>query len=166
MPAKTVAVVTLSTTVVQFYAKQLHALFGELIQIVPYSFEDGSAYRIEPADLIIVSSSAAENYQAARQWLPPGSLSILSNITITRSALEQLMDLPQGTKALLVNLSLKMAMEVISDLHHLGVNHIEFVPFYPFCRAGTQRRSGHHARRGALCPSPRQKDHQPGPAHL
>ena len=50
MPAKTVAVVTLSTTVVQFYAKQLHALFGELIQIVPYSFEDGSAYRIEPAD--------------------------------------------------------------------------------------------------------------------
>ena len=118
MPAKTVAVVTLSTTVVQFYAKQLHALFGELIQIVPYSFEDGSAYRIEPADLIIVSSSAAENYQAARQWLPPGSLSILSNITITRSALEQLMDLPQGTKALLVNLSLKMAMEVISDLHH------------------------------------------------
>ena len=132
MPAKTVAVVTLSTTVVQFYAKQLHALFGELIQIVPYSFEDGSAYRIEPADLIIVSSSAAENYQAARQWLPPGSLSILSNITITRSALEQLMDLPQGTKALLVNLSLKMAMEVISDLHHLGVNHIEFVPFYPF----------------------------------
>ena len=132
MPAKTVAVVTLSTAVVQFYAEQLHALFGELIQVVPYSFEDGSAYRIEPADLIIVSSSAAENYQAARQWLPPGSLSILSNITITRSALEQLMDLPRGTKALLVNLSLKMAMEVISDLHHLGVNHIEFVPFYPF----------------------------------
>ena len=132
MPAKTVAVVTLSTTVVQFYAEQLQALFGELIQVVPYSFEDGSAYRIEPADLIIVSSSAAENYQAARQWLPPGSLSILSNITITRSALEQLMDLPRGTKALLVNLSLKMAMEVISDLHHLGVNHIEFVPFYPF----------------------------------
>ena len=25
-----------------------------------------------------------------------------------------------------------MALEVIADLHHMGVNHIKFIPFYPF----------------------------------
>ena len=46
--------------------------------------------------------------------------------------LNQLLALPRGTKALLVNLNLKMALEVIADLHHMGVNHIKFIPFYPF----------------------------------
>ncbi|MEQ2457472.1 sigma-54 interaction domain-containing protein [Flavonifractor hominis] len=132
MAAKRVAVVTLSTAVVRFYTEQLYALFGDLIEVIPYSFEDGSAYQIKPADLVIVSTSATESYQVAQQWLPPGSLTIISSITITKPALEQLLALPRGTRALLVNLSLKMAMEVISDLHHLGVNHIEFIPFYPF----------------------------------
>lgn len=132
MAAKRVAVVTLSTAVVRFYTEQLYALFGDLIEVIPYSFEDGSAYQIEPAGLVIVSASATESYQVAQQWLPPGSLSIISSITITKPALEQLLAIPRGARALLVNLSLKMAMEVISDLHHLGVNHIELIPFYPF----------------------------------
>lgn len=132
MSAKRVAIVTLSSAVSRFYKDQLYALFGDLIEVTTFSFEDGSAYKIGPADLTIVSTSATESYQVAQQWIPPGSLTIVSNITITKPALEQLQVLPRGTKALLVNLSLKMAMEVISDLHHLGINHIEFIPFYPF----------------------------------
>lgn len=132
MSAKKVAVVTLSSAVAVFYAKLLYSLFGDLIQVIPYNFEDGSAAQLCPADLFIVSTSAAESYQDAKMKLPEGSSFIISNITITKSALKQLQALPAGTRALLVNLSHKMAMEVISDLHHLGINHIEFIPCYPF----------------------------------
>ena len=79
-----------------------------------------------------MSTSASESYQDAQKWIPQGSPFIISNITITKSALNQLLALPRGTKALLVNLNLKMALEVIADLHHMGVNHIKFIPFYPF----------------------------------
>ena len=79
-----------------------------------------------------MSTSASESYQDAQKWITQGSPFIISNITITKSALNQLLALPRGTKALLVNLNLKMALEVIADLHHMGVNHIKFIPFYPF----------------------------------
>ena len=82
--------------------------------------------------MYVVSTSASESYQDAQKWIPQGSPFIISNITITKSALNQLLALPRGTKALLVNLNLKMALEVIADLHHMGVNHIKFIPFYPF----------------------------------
>lgn len=132
MGRKKLAVVSLAKAVAQFYVQQLSRLFGQLADIVSYNFEDGSAFQILPADLFIVSTSATESYQVAEKWLPQGSPFLISNITITKSALKQLLTLPRGTRALLVNLNLKMALEVIADLHRMGVNNIDFVPFYPF----------------------------------
>lgn len=132
MGKKKLAVITLSKAVAQFYVQQLNNLFDSRADVVSYNFEDGSALKIQPADLYVVSTSASESYQDAQKWIPQGSPFIISNITITKSALNQLLALPRGTKALLVNLNLKMALEVIADLHHMGVNHIKFIPFYPF----------------------------------
>lgn len=132
MVKKKLAVITLAKTVAQFYARQLNNLFGSRADVISYNFEDSSAFHIQPADLYVVSTSASESYQDAQKWIPQGSSFIISNITITKSALNQLLSLPRGTRALLVNLNLKMALEVIADLHHLGVNNIEFIPFYPY----------------------------------
>lgn len=132
MGKKKLAVITLAKAVAQFYVRQLNSLFGSRTDVVSYNFEDSSAFHIQPADLYVVSTSASESYQDAQKWIPQGSSFIISNITITKYALKQLLTLPRGTRALLVNLNLKMALEVIADLHHLGVNNIEFIPFYPF----------------------------------
>ena len=101
MGKKKLAVITLSKAVAQFYVQQFNNLFDSRADVVSYNFEDGSALKIQPADLYVVSTSASKSYQDAQKWIPQGSPFIISNITITKSALNQLLALPRGTKPFL-----------------------------------------------------------------
>lgn len=126
---KVIAIVAFASEVVKFYCKQLNELFGELIKVKAYSFEDNNIDKIVHADMFIISTYSI--YQTIRKNIPNESEVVITNITLSKEGLCQVMNIPHKTKAMLVNLSAEMCIETISLIYQLGVNHIELVPFYP-----------------------------------
>lgn len=127
---KRIAVVTMDDEVVKFYAKELQYLFGEYADIDTYNVKDGSASHVGEADVYAISTCALKDNTEAERYLSNGD-AVLLRMTITRKSLALLNAIPQGTKAMLVNLSLPMAIETMVLLNQLGVKNIDFTPVYP-----------------------------------
>lgn len=128
---KTVAIMTISEQVGMFYTQQLYGLFGDIISVKNYSVEENGFENMINADLYLVGATSSDIFEYALSCIPQTSQVVLSNLTFTKHSIEMLKKLPQGTKALLVNLSSNMAMETVSDLYKLGINNIEFTPVGP-----------------------------------
>lgn len=126
---KKVAVITHSTEVGGFYCSQLKELFGDFIETESYSFEDNTLGKRINADLAVVATYAI--YDTVKNYISNSSDVVITNITLSKAGLEKIMKIPAGTKAMLVNLSIEMALETISLIYYLGVNHIELIPVYP-----------------------------------
>ncbi len=126
---KKVAVITHSTEVGKFYCSQLKGLFGEFIELESFSLEDNNVGKRINADLFVVATHAI--YDTVKKYIVPDSDVVITNITLSKAGLEKIMKISAGTKAMLVNLSVEMALETISLIYYLGVNHIELVPVYP-----------------------------------
>lgn len=125
---KKLAIVTKSKEVISAYENQLKTLFGDLVEIGIYNFEDGSANNIKKTDLYLISTSACEFFED--KFLKNKDV-VISDLTITKDKLEFLKKIPKGKRAVLFNVTIKMTYETISCLYHLGVNNIEFIPGYP-----------------------------------
>lgn len=126
--SKNISIITNSSDVTRFYSYKLKELFGDLINIKTFSFEDSSYKFIDKSDLYIVTSSAYELLN--KEFLEKNNI-VVVDLTITKERLALLKSFSQGTKAALINVSLKMCLETISDFYHLGINNIEFYPVYP-----------------------------------
>lgn len=122
---KKVAIVTNAKEVISAYATQLKTLFGDLVETELYNFEDGSAKNIKKTDLYLISTSACEFFDD--KFLKNKNV-VICDLTITKDKLEFLKKFPEGTRAVLFNVTVKMTYETISCLYHLGVNNIEMLP--------------------------------------
>lgn len=127
--AKTVAIVTSSPEVAEFYCKQLTDLFGEAIKVKAYSFEDNTVNQIDFADMYVISTYSI--YETMKKNIPDNSEVVITNITLLKSSLKKIMSIPAGTKAMLVNLSMGMCIETIALIYQMGADHIELTPVYP-----------------------------------
>mgnify|MGYP000001835254 CR=1 FL=1 len=76
---------------------------------------------------------------------------VVSNITFRKESLMELAVFPKGTKALLVNLSVNMAIETISDLNRFGITNIEFYPLLSRNEEIPGYRPCNHARGKEIC---------------
>ena len=128
---KKVAVIAYDEMAGKFYESQIRDLFSEVVEPRSYSVSDGSVAKLKRADLYVVSTDAFESSEDAEEFIPLDAEIVEIGVTFTKEALRNLLDVPKGTKALFVNLSEKMVREAITRLSQLGVNHIDFVPFYP-----------------------------------
>jgi transcriptional regulator with PAS, ATPase and Fis domain len=128
---KTIAVVTMDADIVKFYASELDYLFHDYADILTYNTQDGSANVIRPADVYAVSTCVFDTNKELGKKLASDENFVLLKMTITRKSLNQLMALPYGTQAMMVNLSRPMALETIVLLNQLGIKNISFEPVYP-----------------------------------
>lgn len=130
--SKNISIITNAKDVTKFYSQKLKELFGDLINTKTFSFEDGSYKNIGDADLYVITTSA---YELLDQSFLEQNNIVVVDLTITKEMLYQLRNLPNGTKAALMNVNLKMCIETISDFYHLGINNIEFYPIHPTSQA-------------------------------
>lgn len=129
---KILSVVALDIGAGSFYAKQIQSLFGEYVEVRLYTVSDGSATGKLPwADLFVVSTDAYGSAAELARHIPIDCETMGIEVSYTWRTLERLWEIPEGTRALFVNLTNTMAREAIAQLASLGVNHIQFVPFYP-----------------------------------
>ena len=84
-----------------------------------------------PADLYLISTCAYTELNNIRKYLPLKGEVVIIRVTIRKNSLKQLLKVPPRTKALLVNISHKMAIETMALLNQLGVDNIDFYPCSP-----------------------------------
>ena len=128
MPKK-VALITAFTSVAQVHQRTLKALFKAAFELECHSFDTGVIRGPITADLVIVS--IYQIYANVRQYLPGNAKVVIISNTITEEQYQRVAELSPGRPVLLVNYSVEMTMDTISLFHQLGLNHLEFVPYYP-----------------------------------
>lgn len=128
---KTIAVIAYDKSSVQVYADQVNYFMGNRAKTILYSVKDNFISQIMPADLYLISTCAYTELNNIRKYLPLKGEVVIIRVTIRKNSLKQLLKVPPRTKALLVNISHKMAIETMALLNQLGVDNIDFYPCSP-----------------------------------
>ena len=130
--AKKVILVTQAASTGPTYAQRLHQFFGSSISLEQFSVERED-YPSMPmdADLYIVGATSTDAFEQVMALIPDAQKVVAPSITFFKKEIEALRQLPRGTRAMLVNLSVQMAYESIAVLNRLGITQIEFTPVYP-----------------------------------
>lgn len=127
---KKIAIVTNQRNIAEFYARELKNLFQEHLEPSVYSVEDGAGIlRGITADLIMVSTHGV--YELVKGYVRNRDDIFIADLTLKKQSLDQMKKIPSGTQAMLVNITLEMAVETIGLIYNSGISHIEIVPYYP-----------------------------------
>lgn len=127
---KKIAVIAYDKVSADVYAEQIRYFMGDKARVFPYSTKENFT-GIRPADLYLISTCACTELNNFQSRLPPKSEVIIIQVTIRKESLKQLLKIPQGTKALVVNLSHKMAIETMALFNRFGIDNIECYPCSP-----------------------------------
>lgn len=132
MKKKTISVIALDPRAGASYYRNIHSLFHEYADIASYSVLDGTATGVlEKADLFVISFDAYGSAEEVALHVPVECPTMDIEVSFRWRELQLLKEIPKGTKVLFVNMTLGMAREAISQLAQLGINHLQFIPFYP-----------------------------------
>lgn len=131
---KRIAMVTVDHLANDALSKQLTDAFGNEVEIVSVLLDECETINVRDLDLVVSSSKLIENSVKAKidQEIPIVSV----KRTIDVSNISELIGLDAGEKVLLVSNLPSIANETIRLLKELGIEHIEFVPYYPGCDVG------------------------------
>lgn len=88
-----------------------------------------------PETLILLSSRLVLEELEAAGWLPPSRPLLVARRTVNPDALDQVVALPPGTKVLFVNDRAETARECVESLRDLGLDYLDWEPWYPGCPA-------------------------------
>lgn len=125
---KTVVIISHGMRTANIYAEQILALFDGSVRVELYALEENLPRNIS-ADVVLISTHAI--YTLIESRLRDCRHVIIADITLRKSAINRLLSIPEGTKAMLVNTTMEMAIETINMIHNSGINHIELLPVYP-----------------------------------
>ena len=129
---KKLVLVTLAASTCPTYAQWLFQFFGSNITLEAFSVEANDFPAMsKDADLYIVAATSTDAFSQVMETIPPERKVVSPTITFFKKEIDALRQLPKGTRAMLVNLSVEMAIESIAELNRLGITQIEFTPVYP-----------------------------------
>lgn len=125
---KKIAVIAYSLKTSVRYADRLRSLFGSCVEVASYALEKGINAPIQ-ADVALISAHSIYGY--VEEKLAQCQYLMIADLTLYQEAVDQLRALPRGSRAMLVNSTMEMAVETIRLIHNAGIKHIEMTPFYP-----------------------------------
>lgn len=126
---KSLTLITGSEATRKSLVKQLLEIIPQ-IDITSYAFDDGIDKPVQ-GELIVVSSNTLKKEMEEKGYLKENCNMIVANRAINYDKIEELFQLPEGEKVLLVNDEEETTMECIENLKSLEINHINLYPYYP-----------------------------------
>ncbi|HHW03054.1 MAG TPA: sigma 54-interacting transcriptional regulator [Thermoanaerobacterales bacterium] len=129
--SKVVALVAGSESTRTEIMEQLKPLLEDYIKLESYNTESGINTIIK-ADLVVLTSFLV--MEEAKTYLDPSCPTIIARRAINVKNIDKLFQIPEGTEALLVNDAQETAEETIQLLKQIGIDHIDFIPYYPGCK--------------------------------
>ncbi len=133
---KKIEIVAYSRAAAEEYRNLLAHIFKDHVAIETCCMEDGSAYNLINADLIVVSSD--DMFQLAQKQAAPGTQLVTATLTISRQGFTAIQSLAPGTRALMVNVNINMSLQCIEQIYHLGATHLELIPYAPYVELNRQ----------------------------
>ncbi len=124
-----IAIVTEHANTVDFLYKDLKNLFSGHLQVNGYCFERNNVPSLIRARLVLIADTSS--FERVNNYVEDGTEIIVINRTLTKKGLDKLLELEDGTKAMLVNPSINTAVNTVSTIYKLGVRHINLTPVYP-----------------------------------
>lgn len=109
------------------YMENLEHFFHDYATIEGWSLQDGIKAQLD-GDLLVMADPTTTLF-VRPHLLKDIPLVYLSRTFVFENA-KKLMELPRGTKVLLVDYSYNTCMKVISALYEIGIKHIDFFPCY------------------------------------
>ncbi|CDF59302.1 sigma-54 interaction domain-containing protein [Thermobrachium celere] len=110
--------------------EQLESYIGGIAQVESYAIDKGIKDKIK-ADIVIISTSLI--YNEAILFIEGVSKVIVARRVLNYKIIENLLFIPEGEKVLFVNDCKETTQECIDWLKKLGLNHVEYIPYYPGC---------------------------------
>ena len=130
--AKKLVLITQAASTCPTYAQRLHQFFGSNIALECFSVEAGDFPAMPTdADLYITAATSSDAFAQIMDLIPEEGKVVSPAVTFFKKDIETLRQLPRGTRAMLVNLSVQMSYESIAELNRLGITQVEFTPVYP-----------------------------------
>lgn len=127
---KEIALVTGSeSTRISLY-QQLREYIPEEIEIRSYSTEEKIFGKID-AELILISGQSLEARLREAGLVEEHSKLLVAKRALNYDCVDLIVSIPPGTDVLLVNDSATSVSETIRSLRMLGLDHLNYIPYYP-----------------------------------
>lgn len=123
---KTISIVSYAIEEANYQKEQLISLFGESIDVGIYYPDRSSLVQGLDEDLVLVPSY--EIFYEIKKHITKSAEVVIGSRTLSKSAFERVMALENGTRALLVDENVPMAMQMIAVIYQLGAKHVDIVP--------------------------------------
>jgi sigma-54 dependent transcriptional regulator, acetoin dehydrogenase operon transcriptional activator AcoR len=129
MPKKILALVTYHSYSIEIYDLFIMPLLNGHVQIDKYPLDAVSIKGGITADLVLLSSFTL--YQDVKKHIRNDAEIIIADHTLMKEGTDKIKRLPNGTRAMLVNINYKVCIESILMIHQLGFRNLELIPVYP-----------------------------------
>ncbi|UOF92093.1 sigma 54-interacting transcriptional regulator [Fodinisporobacter ferrooxydans] len=129
---KTLALVTGTKMTLRALSQQLTDIFcdSDSIEIHEYALDEWIGDKLFiTADLLLLSTEHL--LEQATPYLDPACPLLIAKRVTNYHHIDQLLMLEEGTKVLLVNDHKETALESIESLMTLGVDHLQYIPYFP-----------------------------------
>ncbi len=108
------------------FHNQLDDLLGDYVFIESCSLEKGIKGKIK-ADLVLTTDFASKKCQG---YIDDNTEFLVVRRSLQLSSLDKLINIPEGTRSLLVCSTRESTRETIQFLETVGINHINFIPYF------------------------------------
>ena len=112
---------------------QLKEYLYDVVEIKSFATEEGIHEKISD-ELIVLSSDLVKNELIEMNLLDTDCEIIVANRTINYDYIDQVVLIPKDTDVLFVNDEKETTYEGIRALKELGIDHINFIPYYPYIK--------------------------------
>lgn len=130
MQMNEIAILTYSEKAANMYYSNLNKLLESKIHITKYSVEKDTINDPIKADLAIISTY--DLYDLIEPYVSNDVQIMIPNLAILKSSFQRILDLPAGTRALLVSANFDMSVQTIEQISQSGAMHIELIPYSPY----------------------------------
>lgn len=127
---KSLAIVSYTIESVDSYYNQIKSLFSDKIAIKTYTLEDLDNYGDSEIRADVLLFPSYHLYKQIKSKVNKNTELLFAHRTISKSGLDTIFKLDEGSKVVLIDESPEMAEQIISIIYQLGARHIELNSFW------------------------------------
>ncbi|WP_312815165.1 sigma 54-interacting transcriptional regulator [Sedimentibacter sp.] len=127
---KSLAIVSYTIESVNSYYNQIKSLFSDKITIKTYTLEDLDNYGDSEIKSDVLLFPSYHLYKQIKSKVNKNTELLFAHRTISKSGLDTIFKLDEGSEVVLIDESPEMAEQIISIIYQLGARHIELNSFW------------------------------------
>ncbi|NYB74920.1 sigma 54-interacting transcriptional regulator [Sedimentibacter hydroxybenzoicus DSM 7310] len=127
---KSLAIVSYTIESVNSYYNQIKSLFSDKITIKTYTLEDLGNYGDSEIKADVLLFPSYHLYKQIKSKVNKNTELLFAHRTISKSGLDTIFKLDEGSEVVLIDESPEMAEQIISIIYQLGARHIELNSFW------------------------------------